>query len=88
MKQLSEAPQALRDSVASISPAVEQVVMRALAKDAEERFVSVQDFAAALEQASLLEDAGMLAQSSPSIEQPLPPTPAADSPDDTLPTLP
>jgi eukaryotic-like serine/threonine-protein kinase len=87
MKQLSKAPQALRDSIPSISPAVEQVVMRALAKDAEERFVSVQDFAAALEQASLLDNAGLLAQSSPSIEQPFPPIPAADSPDDTLPTL-
>ncbi len=88
MKQLSEPPQALRDSIFSFSPAVEQVVMKALAKDAGERFVSVQDFAAALEQASVLDDAGMIAQSSPAIEQPLPPTPEASSPDDTLPTLP
>ena len=88
MKQLSEAPQALRESEASLSPAVEEVVMKTLAKDAGERFVSVQDFAAALERASLLDDAGMLEQSSPSIEQLLPPTPAADSPDDTLPMLP
>ncbi len=88
MKQLSEPPQALRDSIFSFSPAVEQVVMKALAKDAGERFVSVQDFAAALEQASVLDDASMIAQSSPAIEQPLPPTPEASSPDDTLPTLP
>ncbi len=81
MKQLSEAPQLLRDSAPSITPVVEQVVMKALAKDAGERFVNVQDFAAALEQVSPLDDAGMLAQPSPSIEQPL-------SPDDTLPTLP
>jgi serine/threonine protein kinase len=85
MKQLSEPPQALRDSIFSLAPAVEQVVMKALAKDAEERFVSVQDFAAALEQASLLDNAGMPTQSSPSIEQPLPPTSTAGSPEDTLP---
>ena len=88
MKQLSKPAQALRDIVPSISPAVEKVVMRTLAKDAEERFVSVQGFAAALEQASLLDESGMLAQPSPLIEQPLPPIPPATSPDDTLPTLP
>ncbi len=85
MKQLSEPPQALRDSIFSSSPAVEQVVMKALAKDAGERFVSVQDFAAALEQASVLDDAGVPTQSSPSIEQPLPPTSTAGSSEDTLP---
>lgn len=88
MKQLSKPAQALREIVPSISPAVEKVVMRTLAKDAEERFVSVQGFAAALEQASLLDESGMLAQPSPLIEQPLPPIPPATSPDDTLPTLP
>lgn len=88
LKQLSEPPQLLRDSVPSISPAVEQVVMRVLAKDAEERFESVQDFAAALEQASFLDDSGLSAQPAPSIEQQLPPIPQSGSPDDTLPTLP
>jgi len=88
MKQLSEPAQALRDIVPSISPAVEQVVMRALAKDPEERFMSVQGFAAALEQASLSDESSMLTQPSPSIEQSLPPISPAGSPDDTLPTQP
>ena len=88
MKQLSEPAQALRDIVPSISRAVEQVVMRALAKDPEERFMSVQGFAAALEQASLSDESSMLAQPSPSIEQSLPPISLAGSPDDTLPTQP
>jgi len=83
--------QALRESVPSISPAVEQVVMRALAKDSGERFESVQAFAAALEQASLLDESNMptmLAPPSPAIEQPLPPAPSEGSSEDTLPTLP
>jgi len=91
MKQLSVPAQALRESVPSISPAVEQVVMRALAKDAGERFESVQAFAAALEQASLLDESSMptmLARPSPAIEQPLPPAPSEGSSEDTLPTLP
>ena len=58
MKQLSTAPLRLRDIGPSISPAVEQVVLRALAKDSEERFESVQVFAAALEQASFSDEGG------------------------------
>lgn len=91
MKQLSVPAQAMRESVPSISPAVEQVVMRALAKDAGERFESVQAFAAALEQASPLDESSMptmLARPSPAIEQPLPPIPPEGSSEDTLPTLP
>jgi eukaryotic-like serine/threonine-protein kinase len=88
MKQLSEPAQALRDIVPSISPAVEQVVMRALAKDPEERFMSVQGFAAELEQASLSDESSMLTRPSPSIEQSLPPISPAGSPDDTLPPQP
>ena len=58
MKHLSTAPQPLRDSVPTISPAIEQVVLKALAKEPEERFESVQVFAAALEQASFSDESG------------------------------
>jgi serine/threonine protein kinase len=88
MKHLSEPPQSLLDCVPSISPAVEQVIMRALAKDVEERFASMQDFATALERATLLDESRLLAQPTPSIEQTLSPFPPTGSPDDTLPLLP
>jgi serine/threonine protein kinase len=42
-------PPPLREKVPTISPAVEQVVLTALEKDAHKRFASVQDFANALE---------------------------------------
>ncbi|GAC1656606.1 MAG: hypothetical protein NVS4B7_00710 [Ktedonobacteraceae bacterium] len=48
-------PPPLSQSVPTISPAVEQVVLKALAKDPYERFESVQAFARALERASRLE---------------------------------
>jgi len=53
MRDHLETPPSLRMRVPTLSPEVEQVVMKALAKDPEERFASVQDFAYALEQASL-----------------------------------
>src|SRR5438270_1149194 len=52
VQQLSMPPPPLREKVVTIPFEVEQVVLRALAKDPKARFVSVQDFAAALEQAS------------------------------------
>ncbi|HLG76734.1 MAG TPA: serine/threonine-protein kinase [Ktedonobacteraceae bacterium] len=48
-------PPPLRERMDAISPALEAVVLRALAKDPHERFASVQDFAQMLEQASLVE---------------------------------
>ncbi len=51
-QHLFEPPPPLSEKLPAISPAVEQVVLRALAKDPTERFASVQDFAAAFEQAS------------------------------------
>lgn len=45
----------LRGKAPEISPPVEQIVMKALSKDYHERFVRVQDFAEALEQASLID---------------------------------
>src|SRR3989449_302206 len=54
VKHLTTPPPALQEHVPTISPEVEQVVLRALAKDPKQRFASVADFAAALEQASQL----------------------------------
>jgi eukaryotic-like serine/threonine-protein kinase len=51
-QQLSMPPLSLRERMPTIPVEVEQVVLRALAKDPKVRFASVQDFAAALEQAS------------------------------------
>ena len=45
-------PPSLRERVPTLPPAVEQVVMIALAKEPRQRFASVQAFATALEQAS------------------------------------
>jgi len=47
-----EPPPALREHIPSLSPAVEQVVLRALAKKPEGRFERVEVFALALEQAA------------------------------------
>ena len=51
-QHLSMPPPPLRERVPAIPPEVEQVVLRALAKDPKARFASVADFATALEQAS------------------------------------
>ncbi len=49
---LNTSPQPLRERVPSLSTKVEAVVMRALAKEAAERFPTIQAFAEALEDAS------------------------------------
>jgi energy-coupling factor transport system substrate-specific component len=54
-QKLTYDPPPLRAKALSISSAVEDVVLRALAKAPSDRFVTVQDFAAALEQAAQLE---------------------------------
>src|SRR5229473_1918454 len=51
MQHISAPPPPLHEQVAGISPSIEETVMRALAKDPQERFASVQDFATALERA-------------------------------------
>jgi serine/threonine protein kinase len=51
-QHVHEPPPSLREQLPALSPAVEQVVMRALAKDPKERWPSVIDFANALVQAS------------------------------------
>lgn len=44
-------PPSLREKVPDLSPAIEQVIMKALAKDPKQRFARVQDFVEALSQA-------------------------------------
>jgi eukaryotic-like serine/threonine-protein kinase len=51
VKHTMAPPPSLREKVPDISPAVEEVVMKALAKDPQQRFESVQAFALALEKA-------------------------------------
>jgi eukaryotic-like serine/threonine-protein kinase len=53
VRQLTMLPSLLRERVPTIPAEIEQVVLRALAKDPKERFASVQEFAKALERASL-----------------------------------
>jgi peptide/nickel transport system substrate-binding protein len=51
-QHLWQPPPPLQGRAPAIAPAIEQVVLRALAKDPKERFATVAAFAAALEQAS------------------------------------
>ncbi|MFL5662411.1 MAG: LuxR C-terminal-related transcriptional regulator, partial [Ktedonobacteraceae bacterium] len=48
-------PPSLRERVTSISPSVEQVILKALAKNPHQRFEHIRDFAQALEEASMIE---------------------------------
>jgi serine/threonine protein kinase len=50
-QQVLAAPPPLHEKLPGISPFIEQVVLKALAKDPHQRFVSVQEFAAAFDQA-------------------------------------
>ncbi|MDQ6643383.1 MAG: protein kinase, partial [Chloroflexota bacterium] len=56
MQQISVPPPLLREHVPDLSPALEETVLRALAKEPRQRFASVQDFAIAFERAC--QDAG------------------------------
>jgi len=47
------APSSLREKIPSLSPEIEDVIMTALAKDPDQRFPTVRDFAIALERACL-----------------------------------
>jgi outer membrane protein assembly factor BamB/serine/threonine protein kinase len=53
-------PPPLREKIPEISPAVELVVLRALAKDPQQRFATIEDFAKALEQASQARESATL----------------------------
>lgn len=48
-QHISHTPQPLRELVPTIPAPVEQVVVKALAKNPQERFASIRDFAEALE---------------------------------------
>jgi eukaryotic-like serine/threonine-protein kinase len=69
-------PPPLREKIATISPAIEQVVQTALVKDPNQRFASVKAFATALEQASEPPEIPTLAPTS----QPIEPTIASQPP--------
>src|SRR6266852_8057858 len=60
VQQLSMPPPPLHEKVATIPLGLEQVVLRALAKEPKERFSTVHDFATALEQASQLAPANLV----------------------------
>src|SRR6266704_846962 len=53
MQHLTMPPTPLREQLPELAPAIEEVVLRALANEPEQRFTRVQDFAAALQDASL-----------------------------------
>jgi serine/threonine protein kinase len=54
-------PPLLSEKVPAISPAIETVIMKALAKNPSERFLSIKDFASAFEEACFVEiDAGLI----------------------------
>lgn len=64
-------PPPLHTKMPSISPAIEQVVMKALAKEPQQRFARVQDFADALELASQSQQAPPQFLPSPANESPI-----------------
>ena len=53
MQHLTMPPASLHEQLPGLSSAIEEVVLRALAKEPEQRFTTVQDFAEALQYASL-----------------------------------
>src|SRR5947209_7308679 len=66
----SAVPPSMREKVPSLSPAIEEVVQKALAKHPKKRFASVWDFASALEEACQIEQAGNGSQSTIALSSP------------------
>ncbi len=56
MQHLTATPPSLCDQVPSLSPQIETVILKALAKDPDKRYPSIQAFADALQQASKTQD--------------------------------
>lgn len=77
----STQPPSLRDQHSDISRAVEQVVLRALAKDPTQRFPSVQAFAAAFAQAMATTQGTSTRRIPPVAHTALPPVPIAPTQD-------
>jgi serine/threonine protein kinase len=80
-QHIFEPPPPIHKKLPSVSPAVEEVVMTALAKDAHQRFGSVRSFANALEQASKVMSSfpGMGLLTQPPAVPPPPANPAQSS---------
>lgn len=74
----------LREKISTITPEVEQVVMKALEKDPKQRFEHVSDFATALRQASLAGQADTIFSPLPI---PIPPQPKSTIPPPSQPTV-
>jgi predicted ATPase/DNA-binding CsgD family transcriptional regulator len=55
IKHMLVPPPSLREKVTTISPTVEQVILKALAKNPQQRFEQIRDFSQALEEASIAE---------------------------------
>ena len=51
VQHISVPPPSLREQMPELSPAIEEVILRALAKEPEQRFARVEDFAQALQEA-------------------------------------
>ncbi len=81
-QQLFAPPPSLRAKLPTLVPAIEEVVMRALAKNPKERFASVQDFAAALERVS--QDAPRSVEASPMFAAAAPPAQCDQDDEGTL----
>jgi len=62
IKHIQVPPPPLREKVPMLSPAVEQVVLTALAKDPKQRFATIQAFATALEDAAHLFQTGQISE--------------------------
>jgi serine/threonine protein kinase len=88
MQHLTHSPQPLCEIEPSIPPTVDQVVRKALAKEPEERFASIQDFAETLVRASFSADSTTFAQPPVRIEHITSQGTPTSSTGDSLSTLP
>jgi len=79
LKHLSEPPPPLGHVRPGVSPALESVVMSALAKDPAQRWQTADDFAAALEAVRAQVEAGGNGGQDTAVFAPLPPPPAEDA---------
>jgi outer membrane protein assembly factor BamB len=70
-QHVHEPPPPLREQHVAISPELERVVLRALAKDPRQRFATIEDFAQALEQADQAQEAPTLITPRQPIMQPI-----------------